>query len=118
MRDVPRFLFSGALLFLLWMGLFLNSEEALGQEYLDYDTMYVQSDSAFRGDTVWLTISITNTVKISGFSGVLMYDTLILAPEYLEIEWEPCPECPPETTWDAIMERTERTEVLFSDGAH
>lgn len=118
MRDVPRFLFTGAFLFLLCMLSLFNSQEALGQIYLDYDTMYVQSDSAFPGDVVWLTISITNTVKISGFSGVFTYDTLILAPDYIIVTFDPGGGAPPETAWDAIMERTERTEVLFSDGAY
>jgi len=111
MRDVPRVLFTGAVLVLvfLWANSLLNfrcsleylvsTSELDGQEafasendiekaldviHLFDDTMYVESDSAFPEDTVWVNIGIKNTtVKVAGFSFAITYDTSVIEPYYV-----------------------------------
>ncbi len=144
LRKLPEILFAGlvSVLFFMWIGSFVNFEcslenstpalqldgqkaiasendveEAMVEIRLDYDTMYVVNDSGFRDSTVWITIGITNTVRIAGFAGALWYDTSILVPEYGLDVWLPCPDtCPPETSWVATMQKTERTEPVFVPG--
>jgi len=164
MRDIPRVLFTGAVLVLafLWANSLLNFKGSLeylfstseldGQEafasendieeamdiiYLFDDTMYVESDSAFPGDTVWVNTGIKNTtVKVAGFSFAITYDNSVIEPYYvIDIDTSETEEVdttvdPPETTTVIVIDtayaidarRTPRTEDLnfmyFSGGIY
>lgn len=110
-RDIPRILFTGAVLILvfLWANSLLNFragleylfstsefdvqkafasekdiEEALDVIHLFDDTMYVESDSAFPDSVAWIYIGIKNTgTTVAGFSFAITYDTSVIAPYYV-----------------------------------
>jgi hypothetical protein len=116
LEKIPGFIFAGFLLLLsfVWLGSFLNlkctienkvpalrielekalaGEKASVESTLYTDTMIIKSDSAFRGESVWVDLNMTNTRKLLGFNAVIYYknpqDTAVLRPVcYYQIE--PC----------------------------
>ena len=150
LRKIPGIIFASFLLalFFVWLGSFLNlkctfedsvpslqleSEKALAGENVLFDlnevlaestlltdTMIIESDSAFRGDTIWMNISMTNTRALLGFQAVIHYkdpeDTAFLRPiTYYHIDWDTatCPS-PPCTVGISIKnQHTDRTPEEF-----
>jgi hypothetical protein len=56
-------------------------EEALDIIYVPDDTMYVESDSAFPGDTIWMNIGLKNSNRTAGFEfKIEVTDPSILVP--------------------------------------
>lgn len=139
-QRIPRILFASGLLllFFLWLGSWLtfhggwedfvstsgfdgakafasqnDFHEAFGDSYLYNDTMWVEDTTAFPDSNVWITVSTKNSMRITGFTFAITYDTSILAPPcWLDI-WYPCPDtCPPETSWAVFDTMTSRTELL------
>ncbi len=109
-REIPGIMFTSLLLllFLVWLGsssnlksclenliplLGFNQQKALASEngieealdiiHLLEDTMYVESDSAFRDSVIWISIGMENDLKVAGFAFAITYDTSILAPDYV-----------------------------------
>jgi hypothetical protein len=143
MGKIPDVLFATGLLilFILWMGSFLNFkggldylvsiqkldgeeafasengfEKALTDSNLYSDTIWVEATTAFPDSEVWITVSIKSTVWIRGFNfAIIVGDTSILVPDTSHEIWFPCPpdsECPPETSWAIYEQKTTRTEPL------
>jgi hypothetical protein len=142
-RKIPGIMFTSflVLLFFVWLRPLLNfecgledlipqleftREEAIasvnellkptGVVYLDNDTFYVASDSAFPDSIVWINIGLINNYRTAGFEFKLRYDTSLLAPEYVVVieTTEVCDTCPPDvdTNFSIIAEKTTRTEPL------
>ena len=141
-RKIPRIMFASflGLLFSLWLGSFsdfkytweklvpalpvdikhafagenvsFDFNKSLGLIELETDTIYIENDSASRGETLWVNVSFKNTISIGGFTAAVYYlrpsDTLWLRPvTYMSI-WQPSPTSPPETTIFVENEKTAR----------
>ncbi len=138
-RKIPSIMFASflGLLFSLWLGSFSHFKYTLeksaptlpvdlkqafagentsfdfhkssGFVELDNDTVYIQNDSAARGETLWVNVSFRNSVQIAGFMGAVYYlrpsDTLWLRPVTYPSIWGD----PPETTIFLTSKKTVRT---------
>jgi hypothetical protein len=129
LRKLPRIVFAAFLLilFFVWTGSFLNfkwsfkdsmpalefkKQRALASENdikapaideLLTDTIYIQNDSASRGDSIWVNICFHNpTMSIGGFMAAICYkrpsDIEWLRPVIDTGTWAACETCPLETT--------------------
>lgn len=138
-RKIPHIVFASflGLLFSLWLGSFSHFKYTLeksapalpvdlkqahagentsfdfhkssGFVPLPNDTVYIQNDSAARGESLWVNVSFLNSVQVAGFMAVVYYlrpsDTLWLRPvTYMDI-WG----SPPETTIFLTSKKTVRT---------
>lgn len=70
--------------------------EAFEDIYLDDDTLIVLDATAEPGDSFWLTVSLTNTILVAGFSLLFEYDTSIICPADTMTDpcWPDTPSCP------------------------